>query len=101
MPLIKVKALEEFPPGAVVEVQSGEETYAVCNVEGTLRCVEGICPHAGGPLGQGSLNGNQIVCPWHEWEFDTVTGVNDYDEDLILKTYPVVVQDGAVLIDVP
>ncbi|MFL6465489.1 MAG: Rieske (2Fe-2S) protein [Bryobacteraceae bacterium] len=101
MPLVKVKALQELPPGDVVEVQNGEATYVVCNVQGSLRCLEGICPHAGGPLGQGNLSGNQIVCPWHEWAFDTATGVNDYDEDLTLKTYPVVVQDGTVLIDVP
>ena len=101
MPFVKVKALQDFPPGAVAEVQNGDATYAVCNVGGELRCVEGVCPHAGGPLGQGTLNESQIICPWHEWGFDTATGVNDYDEDLILKTYPVVVQDGTVLIDVP
>lgn len=101
MPLVKVKNLSDFPPGDVAEVQNGEQTYAVCNVEGELRCLDGVCPHAGGPLGQGNIDGNQLVCPWHAWGFDTTTGVNDYDEDLVLKTYPVIVQGGVVLIDVP
>ena len=101
MPLWKVKALDEIPPGAVEEVECGEALYAICNVDGKLHCVEATCPHAGGPLGQGNLNGNYVVCPWHGWEFDTGTGLNNYDEDVKLATFPVVVQDGVVHIDVP
>jgi nitrite reductase/ring-hydroxylating ferredoxin subunit len=101
MALIKVKALAEFPPGAVEEIESGDTSYAICNVDGVLHCIEGVCPHAGGPLGQGSLNGNYVVCPWHGWEFDCRTGLNDSDEDVKLATFPVVVQDGVVHIDVP
>ena len=101
MPLIKVKPLAEFPPGEVMEVEHGETAYAVCNVDGALHCLEGVCPHAGGPLGQGNLNGNYVVCPWHGWEFDCRTGLNDSDEDVKLATFPVVVQDGVVHIDVP
>ena len=101
MPLVKFKQLSEFPSGAVEELQSGETVYAVCNVDGALHCIEGTCPHAGGPLGQGNLHGNYLVCPWHGWEFDCRTGLNDFDEDVKLTTFPVVVQDGVIHIDVP
>jgi nitrite reductase (NADH) small subunit len=101
MALLKVASVTELPPGTVKEVESGGAMYAVCNVDGTLHCLEGVCPHAGGPLGAGTLNGNNIVCPLHGYEFDCRTGVNDMDEDLQVQTYPVVVQGGDILIEIP
>src|ERR1700685_1293590 len=101
MPLLKVSPVSELPPGAVKEVEAGETTYAVCNVGGELHCLDGVCPHAGGPLGQGTLNGNYLVCPWHDFEFDCRSGLNDSDGDMQVQTYPVVVQDGHILIEVP
>lgn len=101
MPLLRVSLLDELPSGAVREVEAGETSYAVCNLDGKLHCLEGICPHAGGPLGQGTLDGNFIVCPWHGFEFDCRTGVNDMDEDMQVKTFPVVVREGEILIEVP
>jgi|SRR5579875_394031 len=101
MALIRVSSASEFPPGAVKEIEANGATYAVCNADGDFHCLEGICPHAGGPLGQGTLSGNHVVCPWHGWEFDCRTGANDFDEDLQVQTYPVVVQNGEILIDVP
>lgn len=101
MPLVKVKPLLAFPPGEVLELEVDSNAYAVCNVDGKLHCIEGTCPHAGGPLGQGNLNGNYLVCPWHGWEFDCRTGLNDSDEDVKLETYPVVIKDGDIYVDLP
>ena len=101
MPLIKASSVNDLPPGSVTEVQSGDFTYAVCNVDGKVYCLDGTCPHAGGPLGQGNLNGNYLVCPWHGWEYDCRTGLNDSDEDVKVDTYPVQIQNGDILIDVP
>ena len=99
MPLFKIKPLSELPPGSLTEVQINGAAYALCNYEGTLRLFDGICPHAGGPLGEGNLAGGQIVCPWHGWAFDCQSGVNDFDPDVQLKSHPVVVQDGSIFAD--
>jgi nitrite reductase (NADH) small subunit len=99
MPLVNVKPLGELPPGAVLEMELNEGIYALCNVDGKIYCFEGTCPHAGGPLGQGTLSGNYLVCPWHGWEFDARTGLNDSDKDIQLQTYPVLVRDGNILVD--
>jgi nitrite reductase (NADH) small subunit len=101
MPRLKAGSLTEIPPGAVKEVEAGDATYAVCNVDGTLHCVHGTCPHAGGPLGQGTLDGSTLMCPWHGWEFDCRSGLSASDDDLQVETYPVLVQDGNVFIEVP
>jgi nitrite reductase/ring-hydroxylating ferredoxin subunit len=101
MSLIKAAAAGDLKPGQVIEVQSGDRSFALCNVNGAVYCLDGTCPHAGGPLGQGAIQGNLLVCPWHGWEFDCKTGANDADEDLVVEQYRVVVEDGSVFIDVP
>ena len=101
MALVKVTSLDKLPPGEITEVSAGGVPYAVCNANGELHCLGGICPHAGGPLGQGALSGEIITCPWHEWQFNCKTGANTEDEDLVVDTYPVVVNDGVIYVDVP
>ena len=99
--MVKVGALSSLPPGAVTEAMAGENPYAVCNVAGELHCLDGVCPHAGGPLGQGTLNDNMLTCPWHGWEYDCRTGVNDFDPDVRVAKFPVKVEDGQIYIVVP
>ncbi len=84
-----------------MEAEVGEGTYAICNVSGELSAFDGICPHAGGPLGQGNVDGDKLICPWHAWEYDCRTGVNDYDENVKLAKFPVKVEGDDILIDVP
>lgn len=101
MALLKVCTLSELPPGAVTEAVSGERPFAVLNTSGEIVCFDGTCPHAGGPLGQGMIQGKMLVCPWHGWEYDCRTGVNDSDEDVVLERFPVVVEKGEIFIKVP
>ena len=106
MPFVKVAELSKLPPGSVMEALVGDGTYAVCNAGGEIHVVDGICPHAGGPLGQGALHGATLVCPWHAWEFDCRTqrtgpGANEMDDGLLLAKFPVKIEGDDILIDVP
>jgi len=98
MAFVKVGSLSVLPPGSVMEVHVGDGTYAVCNAGGEIHALDGICPHAGGPLGQGALHGTTLVCPWHAWEFDCRTQV---DDGLQPAQFPVKVVGDDILIDVP
>jgi nitrite reductase (NADH) small subunit len=100
MPLINVQMLSESAPGTVTQVEVCSAPYAICNVNGTLYCVDGHCPHAGGPLGQGDLEGHSLVCPWHGWQFDCRTGLSDHNGAQV-ATYPVLIREGCILIDFP
>lgn len=93
--------LSKLPPGSVMEAIVGTESYAVCNIDGRLHALGGVCPHAGGPLGQGAIEGEMLVCPWHAWQYDCQTGANDFDEDIRLTTYNVRVDGDDILIDIP
>src|SRR5215472_8033242 len=101
MAFVRVGSVAQLTPGSIMEAEVEGNTYAVCNVDGSLHALDGICPHAGGPLGQGALHGTTIVCPWHGWEYDCRTGVNDFDENVKVATFPVKVEGGDILIDLP
>jgi nitrite reductase (NADH) small subunit len=101
MPAVKANALAEVPPGTVAEFEHDDNTYAICNVAGAIHCVDGICPHADGPLAQGALHGAILVCPWHGWEFDVRTGVCEADASCQLKTYQTVVENGHIYLQLP
>ena len=101
MPYKKLARLDELPEGALLEVVDGPNRYALCNVAGDVRAIHGVCPHHGGPLGQGSLEGPIVTCPWHAWEFDSSTGACTFIPDLRIPTYPVRIQSGDILVDLP
>ena len=84
-----------------MEAEAAGGTFAICNAGGELYALAGVCPHAGGPLGQGALHGTTLVCPWHGWEYDCRTGVNDFDEDVKVDTFAVRAEGDDILIDVP
>src|SRR4051812_11875721 len=73
MAFVRVSSLAKLPSGATMEVETSGLTIALCNVGGEIHAIGGICPHQGGPLGHGALHGEQIVCPWHAWEFSCIT----------------------------
>jgi nitrite reductase (NADH) small subunit len=101
MPFIKACSLSALPPGSVSEVIIEGQPYAICNVDGVVRALDGACIHRGGPLGQGQLNGKHLVCPFHLWEFDCATGEYDFDPSQRVRTYRVLIDGDDVLIEAP
>ena len=81
-----------------VAVQNRE--FAVSFKDGQFGAVSNACNHAGGPLGDGRLDGNFIICPWHNWKFHRCTGVGEpgFEEDRV-PAYTVKVEGGRVLVD--
>ena len=100
MPFVKVGSLAALAPGSVMEAEVNGSAYAVCNTAGELRAFEGVCPHAGGPLGQGMIEGNKLVCPWHGWQYDPKTGEAAHNPNARVAVYPLKVENGDVMIEV-
>jgi nitrite reductase (NADH) small subunit len=100
MALVAVVEASELGPGKSVERVVGVETYVVCNWEGQVHALEGICPHRNGPLGAGNFADGRLICPYHGWEFDCQTGEYDLNPKVKLKKFPVVERDGWIHIDV-
>lgn len=91
-------AVADLPPGQAREVTLGGQVIALFNVAGTFHALPGRCPHRGGPLGQGFVDGAQVSCPWHNWTFDVTTGENVASPDLKIARLEVKVESGQVLV---
>ena len=72
----KVAELKDLAPGSGLAVEAGGHQIALFNVDGTVYAIGGTCTHRGGPLGEGSLEGTTVTCPWHGANFDVCTGKN-------------------------
>ena len=71
----RVAEKDELPIGQVMTTLAGIK--AVCLIhteEHGFTAVDNRCPHQGGPLGEGQLDGPWLICPWHGYEYDPETG---------------------------
>lgn len=102
MAFVRAAKLGSVPAGAVAELDVAGKTVAVVNVAGKLFALSGVCLHEGGPLGEGALNGNFLICPWHAWEYDVTTGkvVGSAAEADGVACYPVEVRGEDIFVDV-
>ena len=98
---MKVASAAELAADSVIEVMVGDTPFAICNVGGKITALSGICPHRGGPLGQGAIHGSNVVCPWHAWEWNCATGENDMDATRIVATCEVNIEGGDILLNLP
>ena len=71
--LVRVCAASKCLEGRVIEVRVEGKVFALANVDGKFYCLGGPCTHAGAPLGEGSLKGFTLTCPWHCSQFDVRT----------------------------
>ncbi len=100
MPSKKIAKTSDLAPGSGKVVEAEGETLALFNVEGTFYAIGNTCPHRGGPLGEGSLEGNTVTCPWHGAQFNVTTGeVLAPPAATGVKSYPVRVEGEDVLIE--
>jgi len=91
----------DLPPGQCSEAFVNGRPVALFNVGGRIFATSNVCLHRGGPLGQGMLTDNEVMCPWHAWTWDVRTGENTANPTLRMETYEVKVEDGVVLVRVP
>jgi multimeric flavodoxin WrbA/nitrite reductase/ring-hydroxylating ferredoxin subunit len=81
------------------EVRAGKTRIALSCSNGVYGAVSGVCNHVGGPLGQGRIDGEFVVCPWHEYKFNRCTGAGEpgYEGDRV-PSHAVKVERGRVLV---
>jgi len=90
--------LADIPPGEGRAFAHDGKQLAVFHLrDGTVRVLEAVCPHAGGPLADGLVDKAVVVCPLHNYTYDLVTGEETSDSGLSVCTYPAEVdKDGSV-----
>lgn len=92
-------SVEQYQRAAVNEVKLGHLTLAITWQNGEFGAISGLCNHVGGPLGQGTLEGDYVVCPWHHWKFHCRTGLGEpgYEEDAV-PSHAVKVESGHLFV---
>jgi nitrite reductase/ring-hydroxylating ferredoxin subunit len=111
---IDIGDLDSFPDRRVRVVSAANRDIGVVRWGDCLYAVRNVCPHQGAELCKGKLEsfvavGDEgsiesdrqrpiLVCPWHRWEFDVITGAAVTDPKQRVATYPVEVKAGRVLV---
>lgn len=101
MSLVRACTRAELPEGTVKQVDVGGKPVALCNAGGAIHALGGVCPHVGGPIGDGFVEEPGVIrCPWHGWGFEVATGKCLNVPRAALPVYRVEVQGEDVLVDV-
>jgi nitrite reductase (NADH) small subunit/3-phenylpropionate/trans-cinnamate dioxygenase ferredoxin subunit len=93
MARIRIAHKQDVPVGECKIVKARDQELALCHVEGGFWAIDNNCPHQGGPLGLGFLDGTELACPLHGWCFDVKTGEMPGNPVMKVKAFPVL-QDG-------
>ena len=96
----KVAQLSELQAGVGKLVETNGKEVALFNVSGKVYAVTNVCPHQGGPLSEGTIEDNTVVCPWHGWTFDVTNGVSPVNPRAKITTYEVKVEGNDVFVNV-
>jgi 3-phenylpropionate/trans-cinnamate dioxygenase ferredoxin subunit len=105
LPEVEVAPLEELPPGSMKLVEVDRFlSIGVYNCGGELLALEDRCSHDDGPLCEGGWDVEEclVVCPRHGSSFDLRTGVpRSLPAFVPVRTFPVRVVDGIVVVETP
>jgi nitrite reductase (NADH) small subunit len=97
--LVRICGKTELPQvGLAKEFAAGEKIVCVANVGGKICAIDNECPHHGGPLGQGTIEEGKIVCPWHSWSIDPMTGQASHFPQAKVAVYEIAIKGDDVLV---
>ncbi len=107
MAFLKASLVADIPEGTKKKVEINGMAVLIVNVESTFYAMANKCPHMGGSLADGNLQGNIIVCPRHGAKFDVTTAKSVGNAKLAFfkmkvkdgTSFPVKVQDNEILVD--
>ena len=98
---IELCSTDEVAPGTALKVENGDLTLAVFNVDGQFYVTDDLCTHGPGSLSEGYIEDDIVECNFHNGQFNIRTGEVVSPPCMVpVRTYPAVVEDGSVFIDV-
>lgn len=96
---VDIGALADVPQQGARLVRTALGCIAVFRtLDDRIFALEDRCPHKGGPLSEGMVHGDRVTCPLHNWVFDMNTGQAQGADNGEVRTYPIRVQNGRILI---
>lgn len=98
--IIDAGAIADLPAGRAKAVDANGRRIAIFHTVKGFFALDNTCPHRGGPLAEGDVIGDEIVCPWHLWGFELATGRCAGSPDIGVTTHEVRIEEGRILIKV-
>lgn len=99
---VPIGSPDQLPNGERLFVEIDDLEIVVFNIGGQIYAIADVCSHDEGPLGDGDLEGLEVVCPRHGARFDVRTGkVTSLPAAIDIPAYPVRVVDGQIEIGLP
>jgi 3-phenylpropionate/trans-cinnamate dioxygenase ferredoxin component len=95
---IEVARADLIPPGSGSRFTIADKEIAVFNVGGDICAIADTCPHAGGSLGMGKLDGRIVTCPVHGMKFDVTNGCFAGTSDSGVASFPAKVVDEKIMV---
>ena len=98
---IRVTACTNVPVREGRAVRLGDREFALFNLGDRFLATDNRCPHQGGPLCDGIVSGDSVVCPLHAWKINLASGRVERPSQgspPCIRTYPTRLEDGIVLI---
>ncbi|CAB4896714.1 Rieske (2Fe-2S) protein [Rhodococcus fascians] len=96
---VPVGALEDLTPGeGRAYVVDGQQVAVFLLSDGSVRAMDAVCPHRGGPLADGQIDGSVVVCPLHQYAFSLDDGTCPSGISSV-RTYPAAVVNGKVTVE--
>jgi 3-phenylpropionate/trans-cinnamate dioxygenase ferredoxin subunit len=99
---VEIAPISELPNGERLFVEVGGKALVIFNIAGQYFAIGDVCSHDDGPLGDGDLEGFNIVCPRHGGEFDVQTGKAVQMPAVVdIPAYPVQVVGAMIQVGIP
>lgn len=96
----KVCQRDDLEDGQVERIEMDGKDIALVKIDGEFHALDGTCPHQGGPLGEGMVDREELMCPWHGWTFEVESGEHVSLPDEGVETFDVKIDGDDVLVSV-
>jgi len=97
----RVASLNDLPATGGREFVVEGRIVALFQTGDGVQAMDGICPHAGGPLAEGELQDGIVTCPWHGWQFRIATGQHCLSPQIHQQCFPVKIEGSDVYVELP
>jgi nitrite reductase/ring-hydroxylating ferredoxin subunit len=95
---VRAAAVADVEVGRGTIVRVGRYEVALFNLGDAIVGYENACPHQGGPIGEGTVEGMTVTCPWHAWCFDLRSGYLTIGNFAQLRRFDVRVEGNAIFV---
>jgi len=94
----EVLRVTDLPVGRIKAVKVDDRSVAISHTPSGFFATDNTCPHRGGPLAEGDLIGNEIICPWHLWGFDIRSGLCPGNAEFTIAVHDLKIDGDRILL---